>query len=818
MKLTPLRFLFSSLLAATTSVFAAIPVGPAGTGVNTFGAQPVVGDWSTVAIGPQGPGIYTAAGPLIARAQQLTAAEINQALGSSSTQPPSPDPLARRNTSATLGLYLQTRPEDNEFTVLMATLRNDTGAGASTLTVSYTFGQAITAPTIVREEVPGYLAFYSLTGAAGSWQPIPALTTGTTGNLSATLNLGSWANGALLYIMWVDDNGSAGVIAPEQEGAYTIDNFQAVASGFDGPVGPAIPSGPRISVGVSGTTGINTFATQPTATEWSSLGVGGDLPASYTTAAALSARVIAVTSAEAVTSALGTSSTLPPSSDALARRNTAATGLYIQTRVTGTEYTLLMATLKNDSGAAVPALRVSYTFGTAMAADVTIAEEIPGHLGFFSLTGAPGSWQPIPEFTRSTPGEATATLNLGSWANGTLMYILWADDNAAATTTGTNVEGTYTIDNFQATVTASAPTAPAFTAQPASQSIAAGSTVVFSSTATSATSYRWQRNGADIAGATSATLVIANATAANAGSYTAIATNGSGTSTSAAATLTVATAATPAEVGRLINLAIRTNAGTGAQTLTVGFVVGGAGAAGEAPLLVRGIGPALSQFGVAGVLADPVATLFRGSTVVSTNNNWSGTDISARAGAVGAFPLTVGSLDAALAISPAPQSYTVEVTGNNGGTGLALAEIYDASASASLTATSPRLINVSARTQVGTDSNILIAGFVVGGTTAKTVLIRAIGPALGAFGVTGVLADPRLQLFAGTTLIRENDNWGGDAQLTAVGTSVGAFGIADAGSRDAVLLLTLAPGNYTAQVAGIGNGTGVALVEIYEVP
>lgn len=801
-------------LLLTSPLLRAIPVGPAGTGINTFNAQPAVGDWSSISIGAQGAGIYSSAAALTTRVQQLTAAEINQPLGSSSTQPPSPDLLARRNT-ATNGLYLQTRPDDNEFTALLATLKNETGAGASTLTVSYTFGQATPAPTVVREEIPGHLAFYSRTGAAGSWLPIPSFTTGTPGNLTATLNLGNWPNGATLYLLWIDDNGSAGVVAPEQEGAYTIDNFQAVASGFDGPVGPAIPAGPRISVGTTGRTALSTFDTQPTATEWSSLAVGTDLPATYTTAAALSARVIAVTNADAVVNALGSSSTQPPSSDSLARRNTATNGLYIQTRATGEEYLLLMASLKNDSGAAVSALRVSYTFGLAMAADAVVTEEIPGHLAFYSLTGAPGSWQPIPEFTRSTAGAVTATLNLGSWANGTLMYILWADDNAAATTTGTAVEGAYTIDNFEAVVTTGVTPAPAFSAQPVSQSVATGSTVVFSAAATNATSYKWQRNGTDVAGATTATLVIANAASANAGTYTSVATNATGATTSTSASLTISAPAA-SDVGRLTNLAIRTNAGTGTQTLTVGFVVGGTGATSPAPLLVRGVGPALTQFGLTGVLADPTATLFQGATTVSTNNNWTGTEISGRAAQVGAFALAAGSLDAALAVSPTPQAYTVQVTGANGGTGLALAEIYDATTV--FTPATSRLINVSARTQVGTGGDILIAGFAIGGTTAKTVLIRAVGPTLAGFGVTGTLADPRLQLFSGTTMIRENDNWGGDTQLTTVGSSVGAFALADGASKDAVLLLTLPPGSYSAQVSGVSNTTGIALVEVYEIP
>jgi hypothetical protein len=127
-------------------------------------------------------------------------------------------------------------------------------------------------------------------------------------------------------------------------------------------------------------------------------------------------------------------------------------------------------------------------------------------------------------------------------------------------------------------------------------------------------------------------------------------------------------------------------------------------------------------------------------------------------------------------------------------------------------------VNVSARTQVGTGDSILITGFGISGSTARTVLIRAIGPTLAQFGVGGALTDPKLQLFSGTTVVRENDDWGGDAQLTAVGNSVGAFALSDTSSKDAMLLLTLAPGTYTAQVSGVNSTTGVALVEVYEVP
>ena len=126
-----------------------------------------------------------------------------------------------------------------------------------------------------------------------------------------------------------------------------------------------------------------------------------------------------------------------------------------------------------------------------------------------------------------------------------------------------------------------------------------------------------------------------------------------------------------------------------------------------------------------------------------------------------------------------------------------------------------RIINISTRSYVSTDANIMIAGFYITGSTPKQVLIRASGPALAAFGVAGALADPRMELHS-TTLIASNDNWSEDAaRIEAVAARVGAFAWTR-GSKDAAILITLAPGAYTAKVSGVQNGTGAALVEVYD--
>ena len=323
--------------------------------------------------------------------------------------------------------------------------------------------------------------------------------------------------------------------------------------------------------------------------------------------------------------------------------------------------------------------------------------------------------------------------------------------------------------------------------------------------------YQWRKDGAVLTAATSATYTVATVVAATAGSYTVSVAGPQGSVTSAAAVVTVQ----PRLAGRLANLSVRTTAGTGAQSLIVGFAVAG----GAKPLLVRGIGPGLTPFGVTGVIPDPKLDLYAAgaSTPLASNDNWPAT-AAATFTQVGAFGIFANSPDAALLSTLTPGPYSAQLSDTTGVTGLALVELYDPES-----ATAPaRLTNVSARAQVGTGAGILIAGFVINGNVPKTVLLRAIGPALTGFGVTGVLADPRLDLYRGTTLLQSNDNWGtttgGTAALSATFTAVGAFALPTTTSRDAALLATLSPGTYTAQVSGVNSTTGVALIEVYEVP
>jgi hypothetical protein len=295
------------------------------------------------------------------------------------------------------------------------------------------------------------------------------------------------------------------------------------------------------------------------------------------------------------------------------------------------------------------------------------------------------------------------------------------------------------------------------------------------------------------------------------------ASRGSLTQTGKADVIFQGLASTTARTDRLINLSSRGRVGPSPRTLITGFVIGGSAAK---RVLLRATGPALTSFGVSGTLPNPRLQLYDGKgKLILENDDWSGAEIVESSTRVGAFALLAGSKDAALVTTLAPDAYTMHVVDNTG-TGVGLAEIYDAS-------TNPngeyqRLVNISARGEAGIGENVLIGGFVVTGNAPKRVLIRGIGPALAAFGVSGVLADPRLRVYKENQLVGDNDNWSAvateGAAVASAARDTGAFTLANA-SKDAALILTLAPGAYTAQVsASDGISSGAALVEIYELP
>ena len=275
-----------------------------------------------------------------------------------------------------------------------------------------------------------------------------------------------------------------------------------------------------------------------------------------------------------------------------------------------------------------------------------------------------------------------------------------------------------------------------------------------------------------------------------------------------------------AQSPRLANLSTRGQVMTAADIMIAGLVVGPGT---PDTVLIRAVGPTLSTMGVTGVLSTPVLTLFNSAgTAMQSNQGWGNGNASAAIMAsAGAFALTTGSADSAFVVTLPTGSYTAQVTGANGATGVALLEVYEVSPAA----TTARLANLSTRGMVGTGGNIMISGFSISpGAGSRTLLVRADGPSLSGMGLTGFLADPTVSVTntAGAT-VATNDNWGTPignaptaATLAAVFTQFGAFPFAT-GSLDSALISAFPPGNYTAQVSGNNGTSGLALVEVYDI-
>jgi hypothetical protein len=354
------------------------------------------------------------------------------------------------------------------------------------------------------------------------------------------------------------------------------------------------------------------------------------------------------------------------------------------------------------------------------------------------------------------------------------------------------------IYSFDAKVVAA--TAPTITSQPSASSVAVGSAVSLSVVAggTAPLSYQWRKDGVAISGATSSTYTIASTKTSDAGNYTVVVTNSAGSVTSNSTVLTVSA------LPRLYSLAVRTVLEAD-QILIVGFTMAGGGK----NVLLRAVGPTLGAFGVPGTMADPKLDLYRDSSLITSNDNWGGgSSLAATFQSAGAFAYaSATSLDAAL-VASISGGRTAHVYGRTAGA--VLVEGYDVG-----TGDAQRFTGLSARNRVGTGANILIAGFSLSGEGMRNLLIRAVGPTLGGFGVPGVLSDPKLEIYQGSTKIGENDNW--SSMLSNAFSSVGAFQLTP-GSKDAAITISLPANAYTVQVSGADGGVGEALVEIYELP
>lgn len=264
----------------------------------------------------------------------------------------------------------------------------------------------------------------------------------------------------------------------------------------------------------------------------------------------------------------------------------------------------------------------------------------------------------------------------------------------------------------------------------------------------------------------------------------------------------------PPSITTLGNISTRLRVETGNNVLIGGFIV-----TGSAPknVAVRGVGPSLTQFGIPGVLSDPTLQLRDSSgALVRQNDNWQ--DDPSQASQLTALGLALQNPNEAglVATLQSGASYTAILAGKSGGTGVGLVEIYDTSPTAS-----SQLANISTRGFVLTGDNVMIGGFILTGTNNTRVAVRGIGPSLADLGLSPVLADPTLELRdSNGALLFSNDNWQDDpisaAQLTALG-------LAPANQAESGIVVSALPGAFTAILAGKNGGTGIGLVEIYNV-
>ena len=286
------------------------------------------------------------------------------------------------------------------------------------------------------------------------------------------------------------------------------------------------------------------------------------------------------------------------------------------------------------------------------------------------------------------------------------------------------------------------------------------------------------------------------------------------------APLLAATPTATAQISKLSNISTRGPVSTGDYVMIGGFIVSGDA---SISVIVRAIGPELTQFGVPNVLADPTLELHdHTGALIASNDNWQTTVIG---GIITASQVSAiqnsghapsqPSESAIIATLP-PGNYTAIVRGFDDTFGVALVEVYDISPDA------PSILgNISTRGPVSTGDYVMIGGFIVSGDAPIRVIVRAIGPELTQFGVPNVLDDPTLELHDHTgALIASNDDW----QTTIIGgiittdqvSAILLSGKAPTNDLESAIIATLPPGRYTAIVRGFGDTDGVALVEVYD--
>ena len=256
----------------------------------------------------------------------------------------------------------------------------------------------------------------------------------------------------------------------------------------------------------------------------------------------------------------------------------------------------------------------------------------------------------------------------------------------------------------------------------------------------------------------------------------------------------------PPPGGQLANISTRMKVGLGDDVLIGGFMVSGSQ---PKKLILRAIGPSLASAGVGGAMEDPILELYDGAgNTVRENDDWQDSDQAGEIAATGVAPSSQRESDMVVTLEPG--SYTAVVRGWEQTEGVGLVEAYVLDAGAA------QLVNLSTRGRIGVGEESLIGGLIVTGSSGKRVIIRALGPSM---SVAGKLADPMLELRdSAGNLLAENNNWQ-DGQRNEIIES----GVPPSDGLESAVIADLAPGSYTAVVRGVNDGTGVGLVEVFDI-
>ncbi len=531
------------------------------------------------------------------------------------------------------------------------------------------------------------------------------------------------------------------------------------------------------------------------------------------------------------------------------------TGLVSGSPTTAGTYTLI-ASANNALGTG-PSTSITFAVtdpisgGAGPTSPLILAAPLPqsaivGSTAQFSVTAVGSGALSYQWSLNSAPisGASASTLSIAS---------VKAADAGAYTVTVTNSVGSIVSAPVSLTIL-SLVVPPSITSQPSKSSATVGSSVSFTvgASGTGPLTYQWRVGGVPIAGATTATFTLTNVQIANAGTYSVVASSPAGSATSAGAVLTVSAvpiapifqyqpSPTSITAGGTASLAVGL---VGTPPITYQWSKGGVAIPGATSSSLTFATVTLADAGIYSVVITNPGGTVTSSNATLTVNPVGGppvpvyivlqpTPVSATVGGAATFTVAVTG-DASITYqwrkneSPIPgatsPSFTVaDLQPSDAGTyDVEVANAFSATISfpTPLTVTPvavpSRLTNVSARGYSGPADQTLVIGFVVGGTGTETALVRAVGPTLSDFGLTGLLADPQLVLTSRTGgTVASNDNWGGTTTLSNAFAESGAFPLPPA-SLDAAVVTSLQPGAYTAQVTGANGGTGVVLLEAYE--